>query len=174
MQDLDPYGGVQPQIQESISDSYTVVAESAIAEAGSETEPNDHVASATPLAIDRPCSARIGWTHDEDVFCVAAEVAAPIRWTVRPAGREGGVLEATRLRGDEEAGAPVRIHLDEGGKRSAADVVGPWQSAPVVRSATAPRCLRVRLTTDPWSTERTAGVLGAQSEPYVVEATTTL
>ena len=175
LQDLDPYGGAQPRIQESISDSYTVVAESTIPASGAELEPNDHVASATPIEVDRPCSALIGWTHDEDVFCAPEAVTAPIRWRVRPAGRDSGVLEATAMRGEEEEGAPVRIHLDEGGKRSGADVVGAWQSAPVPAGpvgAAAPRCLRVRLTTDPWSTERTAGALGAQIEPYVVEVNT--
>ena len=66
------------------------------------------------------------------------------------AERDSGVLEATPMRGDDEEGAPVRIHLDEGGQRSDADVVGPWQSAPVSVSpvgAASPRCLRVRRST---------------------------
>jgi len=163
LQDLDPYGGPQPFVHENVSDTYAVLAESTIPEPGSEIEPNDQVASATKLALSVPCSGAIGWARDEDVFCVAGDVGARIRWKVRDGYRDGGVLEATPI-----GGAPVRIHAEERGRRTSSDVVGPWQSAPVAASAGAPRCLRVRLVGDPWASGRGAPAGG--SERYVVEA----
>jgi serine/threonine-protein kinase len=162
-------GSVDPAVHETISDSYTVLAESTIPGPGIEIEPNDRIASATALAPGAPCSAAIGWARDEDVFCVPAEVPAPIRWKVRAGFRDSGALEATPIQGGEE-GAPVRIHPDERGRTSDADTVSPWRSAPIAADTVSPRCLRVRLATDPWSPERAAGVPSGGTETYVVEA----
>jgi serine/threonine-protein kinase len=163
LQDLDPYGGPQPFVHENVSDTYAVLAESTIPEPGSEIEPNDQVASATQLSLSVPVSAAIGWARDEDVFCVPGDVGARIRWKVRDGYRDGGVLEATPV-----GGVPVRIHAEELGKRTSTDVVGPWQSGPVAASGSAPRCLRVRLVGDPWSSGRATPA--GSTERYVVEA----
>jgi serine/threonine-protein kinase len=166
LQDMDPYGGPPPYVQESISDSYTLLAESTIPDPEAEIEPNDRLASATPLVLGRACAARIGWARDQDFFCLREPTSSPaparVRWRVRAGLRDGGALEATPMRG-EEAGAPVRIHLDETGRRSDSDVTSPWQSAPVAAGG-APRCLRVRLDLDAGGSGPGSGV------PYVVEA----
>lgn len=169
IQDLDGYGGVPPHVHENISDPYTILAESTTLEPGAESEPNDQVASATRLGLSLPRSAAIGWSRDEDVFCIPEDVSGRIRWTVRTGFRESGVLEATPMHGGEE-GAPVRIHRDENGKLSNADAVSPWESAPILADGASQRCLRVRLTTDPWSPDRMTGVPHGGSEPYVVQA----
>ena len=144
LQDLDPYGGAPPYVQESISDTYTLLVDRAFPGPAAEIEPNDHAASATPIAPGHPVSAAIDWARDEDVFCVPESVTDTIRWTVRSGFRDGA-LEVTPMRGDS-AGAPVRVHLDEAGE--------PWQSAPIVAENEAPRCLRVRLAGDPAGTGR--------------------
>ena len=166
LQDMDPYGGAPPYVQETISDTYTLLAESTIPDPEAEIEPNDHVASATPLVVGRSSSARIGWARDQDFFCLREPAAGPvsgrIRWRVRAGLRTSGALEATPMRG-EEGGAPVRIHLDETGKRSESDVTSPWQSDPVAADG-APRCLRVRLDANAGGAPAGAGV------PYAVEA----
>jgi eukaryotic-like serine/threonine-protein kinase len=163
MQDLDPHGGAPSFIQENVSDAYTLVVDRTTPVPGVEVEPDDQLASATELELSVPCSASIGWARDEDVFCAPASAPARLRWNVHAGLHDLGVHEATLL-GDGDEAAPVRIHATEGGKRSAFDVVSPWQSAP-----TAQRCLRVRVTADPWGATERAGAWGTAIEPYVVE-----
>jgi hypothetical protein len=143
---------------ENISDTYALLAETTHPEPGAEIEPNDTPASATPLALGQPCTASIGWARDEDVFCLADPISAPIRWKLRSSARDGTVLEATPLEAGI-AGAPVRIHLEDDLRPTETDVASPWTSEPIADSAS-PRCLRVRM--------RGAG----GSEPYVVEVET--
>jgi serine/threonine-protein kinase len=169
LQDVESYGGAPTYIHESISDTYTVLAESAAPEAGTEIEPNDRLGSATHLGLSVPVSGVIGWIRDEDVYCIAGDVAAKVRWKLRSGFRESGVLEATPIVGGDE-GVPVRVHADARGKAGSMDAVSPWRSAAVAGDGVSPRCLRVRLATDPWAPERVPGVPAAGSEPYVVEA----
>jgi hypothetical protein len=171
LQDLGAYGGAPTFVQEDVSDTYSVLAEAATPEPGTEIEPNDQVASATELAPGRPCTATIGWARDEDVFCVPATVNEPIRWRVHAGFRDAGVLEATAIRGGEE-GRRVRIHADGTGRATETDALSPWQSGAVLADETAPRCLRVRLAADPWSAERGGATPSGGSAPYVVEALT--
>jgi tRNA A-37 threonylcarbamoyl transferase component Bud32 len=170
LQDLDPYGApAAPFIFENVSDFYTLRAESATPDPGSEIEPNDQVASATPLGLSLPCAAAIGWARDEDVFCIPEGTPGRIRWKVRDGLRDSGVLEATPLRGTTE-GERVRIHLDARGKASDTDVVNPWFGALIAAEAGVQRCLRVRLSSDPWSAESAAVVPNGGNGQYVVEA----
>ncbi len=141
LQDMDPRGGPPPYVYESISDTYTLLAESTVPDPNAETEPNDQAASATPVQVGRPVSASIGWAGDEDFFCVPRAEAAAVRWTVRASAHDGRALEATPMRG-EDAGTAVRIHFGD-----AAEVASPWQSAPMAAGG-APRCLRVRMAPD--------------------------
>ncbi len=166
LQDLDSYGAGQAYVHENISDQYALLAESTVPEPGREIEPDDQIATATAVRPGHACSAALGWAHDEDVFCVPPGEGSPIRWTVRAGFRESGVIEATPIQGGVE-GAPVRVHPEPRGRSSEADALSPWQSAPA-GAAEGSRCLRVRLTTDPWSSDRAAPSGG--SEPYVVEA----
>jgi len=169
VQDLDPYGGAPPHLQESISDRYTLLAESTAPEPATEIEPNDHVASATLLTVGQPCSATLAWARDEDFFCVPAAVSAPLRWVVHAGFRDSGLLEATPMYG-EEGGAPVRIHVDARGKRSDTDAQSPWQSAPIASAAGPQRCLRMRLAADPWAPSSGGAGPSGGAEPYVVMA----
>ena len=50
---LDSYGGPPPQIQESISDRYTLLIKSVAPETESESDAAGHAASATPPSIER-------------------------------------------------------------------------------------------------------------------------
>src|SRR5262249_22147655 len=91
LQDMDAYGGAQPFIHENISDTYTIMAERAAPDPRAEIEPNDDIASATPLDLDEPETATIGWAKDQDVFCVRQADKRRIRWQVRAGFRESGV-----------------------------------------------------------------------------------
>jgi hypothetical protein len=150
---------------------------------GEETEPNDTVASADPIAPGTPMTGAIGWARDVDVYCVSPFMkTGPIRWKVRDARRDAGsVLQATSIVGSAE-GVPVRIHLPSPApahagapspaepKPSATDVMSPWRSAPVEQVGDTARCLKLRLTNDPWTGAASAGtVMAGGSEPYVVE-----
>ena len=169
MQDVDPYGSpAAPYVFENVSDAYTLLAESVTPDPGTEIEPNDQVASATTLGLSLPVTATIAWAHDEDVFCVAEGTPGKIRWKVRDGLRDSGVLEVTPMRRQEE-GAPVRIHLEPSPKASASDVVNPWQSQFILAEDGVQRCLRVRITKDPWFFDRASVIPNGGSEPYVVE-----
>ena len=64
LQDLDSYGGAPPAIQESISDRYTLLAESTAPETESErgSKPEAGSVSDPPVALEQPRSAELGWT----------------------------------------------------------------------------------------------------------------
>ncbi|MFO0756217.1 MAG: serine/threonine-protein kinase [Byssovorax sp.] len=167
MQDLDGYGGAVPFIHENVSDTYTITLRTIDPPEGQEIEPNDQVASATPVAPGTSVSGRIGWVNDEDVFCVPEGTKGRVRFRVHDGLRDSGVLEATPMR-DGELGAPVRIHLSSNGKPSAAEVMNPWTSDPIDEDG-APRCLKVNVEPDPWSGEKAGVVPSGGSEPYTVE-----
>jgi len=168
VQDVDPYGGPPVYVHENVSDTYTLTVGAASPAASEEVEPNDRVASANPIAPGASIAGTLAWTRDEDVFCVAAGTPGALRWKVRDEVRDAGaVLEATPLRGTLE-GAPVRIHAGMG-KVSATDVQGPWRSERIVEGGGEPRCLRLRLTNDPWSAFAAAMVPAGGNDGYVVE-----
>jgi serine/threonine-protein kinase len=151
VQDLSAYGGAAPFVHENVSDTYAVLVEPAALTPGLEIEPNDQLASATPIAVGQRVSASIGWARDEDVFCVRGDAPEKVRWKVT-AGPRDGALEATILANGGE-GAPARV---------ASDAARPYKSEPVPRSA----CVRVRLAQDPASPEARGG---GGSERYAVE-----
>ncbi len=170
LQDLDPYGGSTPFRYENVSDAYTLQVDRTEPDPAVEIEPDDQVASAVRVLPGDAVSGALAWTRDEDVYCVPAGTAAPIRWIVRDGPRDSGVvLEATPLRGSLE-GAPVRIHgaVVPGRELSDADALNPWTS-PLVMPGEADRCLRVRLANDTWNNERGNLVPSGSSEPYTVE-----
>jgi serine/threonine-protein kinase len=162
VQDLDAHGGGAPYVQESISDSYTVIAERATPTPEVEIEPNDGLASATQVALGAPVRATLGWARDEDVFCVPGGVKGPVRFRVRATYREGAPLEAA-VRTAAGVGRLVWIHPGIAERRSERDVESPWVSASLP-DAGEPRCLEVRHAADPWAKERVGG-----DESYVVE-----
>ena len=169
LQDLDPYGAATPYIHENVSDAYTVSVQAASPRPGEEIEPNDTVASSDPILPGAAVTGAIGWARDVDVYCVPTSTVGAIRWRVRDGRRDvGSVLQATPILGSVE-GAPVRIHVGEG-KPSATDAQSPWRSAPFADDGETARCLRLRLTSDPWTTIAGAGtVMAGGGDTYVVE-----
>ncbi len=171
LQDMDPYGAKEaPYVYENVSDTYSLSLELAERTPGAETEPNDQVASAVSITPGESVTAVLGWVRDEDVFCVRVATGERARFRVTDTARDvGAVLEVTPMRGTEE-GAAVRVHLSGKGRSSSSDVVGPWESEPVQPEPDVPRCVRVRLTLDPWESGRGFTVPPGGTEPYQVEA----
>lgn len=169
LQDLDPYGGVVPFVHENVSDPYALTIGVSAPRPGEEIEPNDQVASANAIMPGAAMKATIGWTRDEDVLCVPPGTAGAIRWRVKDVVRDAGaVLEATVMRGTLD-GAPVRVHAGVG-KASSTDAQSPWLSERIAEDEGAgQRCLRLRLTNDPWSGAAAAMIPNGGSEVYVVE-----
>jgi eukaryotic-like serine/threonine-protein kinase len=167
LQDMEPYGG-PPYVHENVSDRYVLTIGPATVSPGVEVEPNDQVASANRVSPGETITGTLGWTRDEDVFCVT-ETPQAIRFRVHDVLRDAAaVLEATPIRGASE-GAAVRIHTVQG-KVSSSDVASPWESGPVPPAGDgAPRCLRLKLTHDPWAKEVPATLPSGGSEAYVVE-----
>jgi serine/threonine-protein kinase len=173
LQDLDPYGGPVPFVHENVSDPYTLTIADAAPKPGEEIEPNDQVASANPMTPGSAITGTIGWARDEDVFCVPVGTPGAIRWRVKDVVRDAGaVLEATLMRGTLDD-ATVRVHAGAG-KASSTDAQSPWTSGrvPAVEGE-GPRCVRVRLTNDPWSGAAAAMVPIGGSEGYVIEVEAT-
>jgi eukaryotic-like serine/threonine-protein kinase len=168
LQDLDPYGGSPPFLYENVSDSYTLLAAAVEPEAGHEIEPNDQVASAEQVMPGGSITGAIAWARDEDVYCVPPLGTGKIRWKVRDGLRDTGVLQVIPVRGADE-GASVRIHHGSSGKTSASDVLNPWISPAIAKENDIPRCIRIGIEKDPWSTERAAAAPSGGSEAYVVE-----
>jgi len=169
LQDMDPYGAPPPFIHENVSDPYSVTVSAQNPGRGDEVEPNDQFASANPVIPGVPMTGTLGWTHDVDVFCVPVTIGGTLRWKARDTARDvGSVLEVTPLHGALE-GAPVRVH-NGAGKVSATDVQGPWLSAPIPPDSDAARCLKVRLTPDPWTPGAAMVVPTGGPEAYVIEA----
>ncbi|APR85065.1 serine/threonine protein kinase [Minicystis rosea] len=167
LQDLDPYGGPPVFTHENVSDTYTLTVAAAAPAPGAEVEPNDRVPSANTIVPGTPLKGTLAWTRDEDVFCVPAGTTGVLRFRVHDETRDAGaVLEATPLRGALE-GAPVRIHTGIG-KPSATDAQNPWRSEKMADTGDG-RCLRLRLTNDPWSGAAAAAVPSGSDEVYTVE-----
>jgi serine/threonine-protein kinase len=152
VQDLDGYGGEAPAIQESITDTYAITIEPSTVAPDQEREPNDAVAAATRLAPGHAVRAALGFTRDEDVFCVDGADGERVRVRVRPGAREALPLEVTPIL-DGQAGAPARARPEAGAF-----------TTPVLPATAASRCVRVRRPRDPGSIGASAA-----SEPYVIE-----
>ena len=168
LQDLDPYGGPPRFVHENVSDPYTLTIGESAPRPGEEIEPNDQVASASPMTPGSAMTGTIGWSRDEDVFCVPAGTPGAIRWRVKDVVRDAGaVLQAIPMRGTLE-GAAVRVHAGAG-KASSTDAQSPWTSDRIAAEGDEPRCLRLRLTNDPWAGAAAAMVPNGGSEAYVVE-----
>jgi serine/threonine-protein kinase len=169
-QDLDRYGATSPPfVHENVSDPYLVTVAPARSAPDFETEPNDQIASATPVATGAGVSAVFGWARDRDMFCAAPGSPAVVRWRARDVTRDAGsVLEVTPMHGAIE-GAPVRIHPGGKGPITATDVLSPWSGSEEKDDGDSPRCLRARLVNDPWTSDRASGVPFGGSERYVVE-----
>jgi hypothetical protein len=174
LQDMDPYGAsARPFIHENISDVFSMTMTTGEYVPGTESEPDDQVASANLVAPYETVTGALGWARDQDVYCVRAGPGERVRWTITDSVRDlGAVLEVTPLRGTEE-GAAVRVHLAGSGTvsptASSSDVIGPWASPPLEMEPDVPRCVRVRLALDPWATGRGSIVPSGGPETYKVQ-----
>ncbi|MBI4705258.1 MAG: protein kinase [Deltaproteobacteria bacterium] len=172
MQDRDPYGADRiPFVIENVSDRYRVAVELADPRPAQEVEPNDQPASAQPIAPGQRLDGTLPWVGDEDVYCAPDSVPTPLVWRVEDDPRAAGtVLEATALVG-QEAAPLVRIHAREakpfGMLRAEADLNSPWTSPPF-ETGRGRRCLRLQLTTDPWTDRGTGGRPRADGKRYAV------
>jgi hypothetical protein len=158
--------GQAPPIHENVSDPYRVTVDLASVSPGDEIEPNDSASAAQPMLVGGQIDGTLAWAGDEDVFCLPASVSSDIRWEVSDQPRpDGTVLEATPTTAGT-AQPLVRVHPSGasafGRPRLPADVTSPWLSPPVAAEEGA-RCLRLRLTSDPWSDQ----VRGARADGTV-------
>lgn len=174
-QEVEPHdaaldrGGVGRFVYENISDPYQITVSAAQPEPNAEVEPNDTVDAHQTLAAGGELMGSLSWVGDEDVYCVGAAFDGAITWEVRDGKRRpGAVLEAT----PSLDGAPlplVRIHGDAkkpfGKPVLDADAESPWMS-PVYDTQRGVRCLRLRLTSDPWTGD--GGPPLPDATPYTV------
>ena len=173
LQDRNPYGGEQPPpIHENVSDDYRLQIRSVTPERGQEVEPNDRPASAMMLVAGDEITGTLAWVGDEDVYC-AADADLPLRWGVEDERRGRGTVLEVITSSERTSGPVVRVHAGKSltySKRPLpADVASPWRS-PVAEPASE-RCVRVRLTSDPWSEIR-GGVPRPNDTPYKVRLET--
>ncbi|HZO12229.1 MAG TPA: serine/threonine-protein kinase [Polyangiaceae bacterium] len=148
----DPNGA--PFVLENISDPYELEIGLVSEHQNEEVEPNDDVASALRLSSGDALEGTLGFLGDEDVVCTQDDADGSARWVVEDGARpKGTVLEATPLT-EGQPGPLVRVHAADhkpyGRPRLEADLNSPW-SSPVFTMGETPRCLRLRLTSDPWS-----------------------
>lgn len=141
-------------VYENVSDPYQITVSAREPQPNAEVEPNDTVEAHQLLAAGGEVEGSLAWVGDEDVYCVGAAFDGAIAWEVRDGKRRhGAVIEATPL----VDGAPLpmsRVHGDDkkpfGKPVLDADVASPWMS-PAYDSQRGTRCLRLRLTSDPWT-----------------------
>ena len=153
LQDRNPPVGskVASPIHENVSDAYRVTVSQVEAPKGAEIEPNDQLAGAQDIAVDSEIRGTLPWVGDEDYFCADAGDKQR-RWKVRDGSRRAGtVIEVTPYVGGK-AGPVMRVHAARtkpfARARFDADVNSPWLSP--TQSSEGRRCLRLRLTRDPW------------------------
>ena len=160
MQDRDPYGAAEkPFVMENVSEWYELTVSTSSPDILEEVEPNDAPSAATPVAFGSEVSGRFDWMGDVDVVCAWPQNEgdrAKIRWVVsdaeqRPRDR-GAVLELSPAGGTEPSNT-LRLHRSgaSGGEPVEADVLSPWRSEPFDGGGGEKQCLRLRLTTDPWT-----------------------
>jgi serine/threonine-protein kinase len=170
LQDMDSRGAMAaPFVHEHISDTYTLRVSRAEPEPGTEVEPNDDVAGAVTIVPGTSASATIGWADDQDIFCVDPGASSRgIRWVVKDVVRDAGaVLEVTPMRG-RTADTPILVHVQGEGVENEFDKRSPWTSPVIPGGSTEARCLRARLSRDPWMPGHEMRPPGAY-EMYVVE-----
>ena len=140
-------------IFENVSDSYHLTVKAAQPSPTDEVEPNDRRESAQVVMASGEVVGSLAWVGDEDYYCLGGGGDDAIVWQVDEGERKtGSVVEATPMEGSRAAPS-VRIHATKtrpfNRPRLEADVNGPW-SSPMQRASQEPRCLRLRLTEDPW------------------------
>jgi serine/threonine-protein kinase len=169
MQDLDGYGGLPPPVFENVSDAYALELSRAEADPSFEIEPNDQPSAATPVVPGAPMHGTISWARDEDVYCVPDSVRGAVAFRVTDANTRPAfeVLEASRLSGGDEV-ERVRVHVTSG-RPTSTDAKSPWTSD-LVADDGAPRCVRLRLASNPWSDERT--VPRGSGDVYTIDVVT--
>ena len=144
-QDLDPRGAPRVFTHENVSDTYELGISIAMPSVDRETEPNDAVAFASPIAVGHTLRGAIGFAGDDDFVCADVPDDVAVTFRVSDVPRAAGiVIEATPVRaGSAEAARRVYGHDHA---QTATDVKSPWtyQAPPGAK-----RCISVRLGFDP-------------------------
>ncbi len=70
-EDMNPYEDEKRFVVENVSAEYSLTLAAGSTDAGAELEPNDTIASATPIEPGKSVEATIGWVGDKDFFCTA-------------------------------------------------------------------------------------------------------
>ncbi|MFP6686914.1 MAG: serine/threonine-protein kinase, partial [Polyangiaceae bacterium] len=152
VQDMSSSGG-KPLVHENVSDMYRVRVEQIEPGPSDEVEPNDGERMAQRVAGGAEVVGTLGWRGDEDTYCAPSRLDRPVRWSLSDAGRPPGtVIEMTPL-ASGVPGPVMRVHGAKskpfGRMRLAADVNSPYVSPPYPVEH-GERCVRLRLTNDPW------------------------
>ena len=169
-QDMTVDDDAPRHVLENVSDSYQLEVNVVRPSPTSEVEPNDRRELGKRMAIGGEVVGGLSWVGDEDFFCVDEAHRGSMRWHVVDGKRPvGTVLEVTPMAGEQ--GEPlVRVHASGakpfGKPRLEADLNSPWTSRAFDASA-GMRCLRLRLTSDPW-VDRSAATSRPDATPYTV------
>jgi serine/threonine-protein kinase len=152
VQDMEARSG-EAFVYENVSDNYRLRVETVTPVAGDEVEPNDREQMAQLVTPGVEMVGTLPWRGDEDVYCAPSKLAEKLRWTLSDEPRPAGtVIELTPL-ASGTPGPLMRVHGPKmkpfGRMRLPADVNAPYTSPPYPTDH-GERCVRLRLTSDPW------------------------
>jgi serine/threonine-protein kinase len=172
MQDRDTYFEAgPPPVYENVSDEYRLRLEPATATPEREVEPNDAPQVGNAIALGATLRGALAWTGDVDLVCAPA-TARRVRFSLEdspdhPRSRYS-VLQVTS-RGGPDNGVPVRVHhAGASVPASARDTIGIWRGAWIAVDPSAPPCVELTLTPNPWGPQPPAVVAIPGSEEYLV------
>lgn len=154
---VPPQANYPVALHESISDSYVLTVRSA-SEASADLEPNDTLEGAALVEPGSTVVGSLGFVDDVDFIC---STTGHVSWQVdEPGRRTGTVLELTPIV-DGRTRPLVRVHgrsstLHPRRAPMAADVRSPYSTP---RCAGERCCIKLRLTSDPWSAPDAVGPL---------------
>ncbi len=165
LQDLDARGGPRVFVHENLSDSYTLTIGPTEAGRELELEPNDALASATPIEVGKTVRGSLATAGDEDFVCVDGAQSREIRLVVGDTPRAAGVVLEVTPWIDGSARPAKRVHGRER-KVTETDVRAPWELELAPAEA---RCLGIRLGFDPTMPEALHAAKLGGPEAWTVE-----
>ena len=172
MQDSETYleSGPSP-VYENVSDEYRLKLEPGEETRERELEPNDAEPRGNVVAPGATLRGALAWSRDVDLVC-AGPSPKRVRFVLEDAPehprRRGSVLQITP-HGGPDNGVPVRLHRAGAGvKPSPSDAVGAWRGPWLKVDASAPPCVDLTLTPDPFGPTPPALVPLPGPEPYLV------
>jgi len=172
MQDQDAYfDSGPPPVYENVSDEYRLKLAPGTAAPDREVEPNDAAPLGNVVPAGGTLRGALAWAKDVDLVCAKAD-AKRVRFSVEDspdrARSRYSVLEVTP-RGGPDNGVPVRVHRVGANVRpTARDAVGPWHGSWVAVDPSAPPCIELTLTPNPWGPSPPAVTAIPGPEEYLV------